>query len=95
MIEGLFYFKDINKLLIQSSNEIPRIANHGFPCVLKLIEHYALLYSNLNILALRYPVLKLSGNVKMDVVGYSVGHDNNNQEICQHPISIMRVITTK
>ena len=32
--------------------------SRGFPCVLRLIEHYSAKYADMNVVALRYPVLR-------------------------------------
>jgi len=67
-IQGLFRFQDSNGQIMMSNAEAPTSENRGFPCVLQLIEHYSCKYSEMSVIALRYPVSK-EGSINMEGIG--------------------------
>ena len=41
-----------------ANGERAREMSRGFPCVLRLIEHYSTKYQEMNVIALRHPVTR-------------------------------------
>ena len=44
--------------MLNQNGQRPQDTSRGFPCVLRLIEHYSAKYADMNVVALRYPVLR-------------------------------------
>lgn len=62
-VNGLFRFdQDANQVLNSNGERVPP-KNLGFPCVLRLIEHYSQKYEDMGVIALRYPVIR--GDLKI------------------------------
>lgn len=63
-INGLFRFdqEGSNQVMNSNGERVPP-KNLGFPCVLRLIEHYSAKYEDMNVVALRFPVIR--GDLKI------------------------------
>lgn len=87
-VNGLFRFdQDTNgQVVLNQNGQRAQDTSRGFPCVLRLIEHYSAKYADMNVVALRYPVLRDDMKIQ-DGIGkpHSCCVEPSSEELSQTP----------
>ena len=80
----------MQQIRFQDTNcQVTLDTSRGFPCVLRLIEHYSAKYADMNVVALRYPVLrddmKIQDGIGECLVSFFSSSSSANSKACFCP----------